>query len=161
MSDLINKENLQNELLLIQNYRDELIQIIKHGRIVRRNKLDGLKEWKIIRKNIEEKKEYTHIIFINTSVFNIEQITTNCYDDWLNFTFDGIKFDTTTEHMHFFSQLFRIPHIVGDQMSYVKLAQIAYNIGQMITCIEEYEYDTNVLEIIKKYDLVNIFKYVK
>lgn len=50
---------------------------------------------------------------------------------------------------HFFIQLFRIPHLNPNNLPFIKLMQIAFNIGQFMACFKDYP------EIIQNYFVIN------
>lgn len=58
---------------------------------------------------------------------------------------------------HFVVQLFRIPMMCNFQLPYVKLMQIAYNIGQALAHFEEYEPIVKAFFVTNSLDDLEIF----
>lgn len=122
-------------------------KVIEYGKYVRENNLNGLKAWTDIKglfesqitcpqwnitRNIEGKK-----------TFNIDEIYLYVYNDLGMRGEDADDDKTTTEsHLawekkHFLLQLIRIiKNIPGNEFNFLRLAQIAYNIGQISVYID-------------------------
>lgn len=123
---------------------EELFQsIIEYGRLVRANKLDGLESWNNIKGLFSNKttcseskwKIVRTIDGIDTS--DIEKIYDYVHDE---LGMDGDDLDDKSNHdlwskKHFFLQLIRIVKN-NPTFSLVRLAQIAYNIGQLSNHID-------------------------
>ncbi len=118
---------------------EELFQsVIEYGRLVRANKLDGLKLWEDIKGLFSDKttcsgaqwKIVRTINGVDTS--DIHKIYNYVYNE---LGMDGEDSDDKSDHdlwskKHFFLQLIRIVK-KNPTFSLVRLAQIAYNIGQL------------------------------
>lgn len=116
-------------------------KVIEYGRLVRSNKLDGLKAWNDIKGFFESQidcSQWNVVRKINDSnISNIQSIYDYVHRD---LGMDGDDFDDKSDHdtwskKHFFLQLVRIIKNNPDY-SFVRLAQIAYNIGQLSNHID-------------------------
>ncbi len=116
-------------------------KVIEYGRLVRANGLDGLKAWNDIKGLFESQiacRKWNIVRTINgQDVSDIQSIYDYVHGD---LGMDGDDTDDKSDHhlwskKHFFLQLIRIIKNNPDY-SFVRLAQIAYNIGQLSNHID-------------------------
>lgn len=116
-------------------------KVIEYGRLVRANGLDGLKAWNDIKGLFESQiacRQWNIVRTINgQDVSDIQSIYDYVHGD---LGMDGDDSDDKSDHnlwskKHFFLQLIRIIKNNPDY-SFVRLAQIAYNIGQLSNHID-------------------------
>jgi hypothetical protein len=118
---------------------EELFNLIKnYGYIIRKNNLNGLTNWnemKDILSNISCNCLSWNINLVNLDKKNITSISDayNYVHDYLDMKGEDDqteKCNPNWEKFHFFLQLVRIPYNNPD-CNLVRLAQIAYNLGQL------------------------------
>lgn len=116
-------------------------KVIEYGRLVRANKLDGLKAWNDIKGLFESQiacREWNIVRTIKgADTSDIQSIYDYVHGD---LGMNGDDSDDKSNHdvwskKHFFLQLIRIIKNNPDY-SFVRLAQIAYNIGQLSNHID-------------------------
>lgn len=142
--------------------RDIWARLIDIGYNVRKTKTNGLASWQIY------KNEYSQ--YGNTKIplrpefvdfvkkLNYGVITEDHTDVILNIA--GFQLDNQIESEHFFIQHFRIPIMENFELSFVKIAQLAYNIGQ-IRAVMEFEkyYNPEIVQFYVKHKLDDIVTY--
>lgn len=149
---------MSNTLISIWN---ELISI---GYNIRKNKLNGLTEWqpykstyqsKIIEdcKFLKIRREFTEFTkSLNYSYSDEEHI------DALLIV-NNSSVDNKVEKDHFIIQHFRLPMLMNYNMNVVKIAQMAYNIGQAKFEMENENYSNDIMDFYKMHKLDNFYTY--
>lgn len=145
---------------------EELFELIKnYGFIIRKNNLDGLASWNELKAFLStiscEKLEWTIEIVKN------DDDTTFCLQNAYNYVHDtlGMKGEETDpkdenwEKFHFFLQLVRIPK--NNKCDLVRLAQIAYNLGQLSAVYDDAVYTIFVKQFYDKNKLDKLRTYTK
>ncbi len=121
---------------------EEIFQkVIEYGRIVRANGLDGLKSWNNIKGLFTNQLNCGKWKIVRT----IKGTDTSDINEIFNYVHDelgmyGDETDDNSNHdlwskRHFYLQLIRII-LKNKDFSFVRLAQIAYNIGQLSNHLE-------------------------
>lgn len=143
-------------------------EIQNYGYNVRKNNLDGLKDWQ------EPKAKYSKFyiagredgIIMNNNFHNIEnkiqyiigQDTKDHQDVIVKI--DNIELDNRIDKYHFFIQHFRIPKLENYKLSVLKLLQIAYNSGQFKADAEANKHDKKVIDFYYDNDLDKITTFI-
>ena len=138
-------------------------RMIDIGYNVWKTKANGLASWQI------HKEEYSRhhntkiplrpefIDFVKGLDYNVN--TEDHSDVILNI--EGFQLDNRIETEHFFIQHFRIPIMENYGLSLVKIAQLAYNIGQARAVMElENNYGPKLVEFYNKHKLDDITIYI-
>jgi hypothetical protein len=137
-------------------------RMIDMGYNTRKTKANGLAIWQI------HKAEYSR--HSNTKIplnpafidfvkkLNYRVTTEDHTDVILNIV--GFQLDNRIETEHFFIQHFRIPIMENFELSFVKIAQLAYNIGQARAVMElEKYYNPELVQFYVKHKLDDIMTY--
>uniref|UniRef100_A0A6C0EFP6 Uncharacterized protein n=1 Tax=viral metagenome TaxID=1070528 RepID=A0A6C0EFP6_9ZZZZ len=134
---------------------------INYGTYVRKNKLNGLESWQLLKKMFGTvNKSY------DLNLENLEELRKKVdykeigkEDENAKLTVDGTEMSNDIEHDHFFVQLFRLPKVNNKdgKLQFLKLMQIAYNIGQF----KAENYDKSVAHFFKKHKMRKLRTYVK
>lgn len=125
----------------MENINNIFQKVIQYGTLVRSSKLDGLKAWNDIKPLFD--KQITCVDwYISRKINDIETQNIQEIYDYVheNLNMKGDEIDDTSNHelwekQHFFLQLIRIIKN-NPKFSFVRLAQIAYNIGQLSIYID-------------------------
>lgn len=144
------------------------LNMIDVGYNIRKSRADGQAAWQ------PYKNKYANYVFENgdrsiplkASFLDKIRGVNYKFTDWQDETdatliISGIVLDNRIETHHFIIQHFRIPSLEKCDLSVVKIAQLAYNIGQAKAVIEcEKVYDPQILEFYKKNHLNEITTYI-
>lgn len=154
-----------------------------YGRYIRNNNIDGLDSWNAIKSFIQKPEQKIGLNELNKIIGNDWSIkiklpngeTTDLnkiyeYVHGENSTQLGIYGETdddklkslehkTWEQYHFFLQLIRIP--VNSSLNLIKLLQIAYNLGQLSTCLNENNFSMKAINYFHLNNLNEIDSYIK
>lgn len=153
-----------------------------YGRYVRLNKFDGLEYWNRIKNFIQRPEQKIGLDMLNEILgkeWDIEvKINSNLVSD-INEIYeyvhgnddaqlkilgeeeDAKSLDSKVwEQNHFFLQLIRIPK--NNDLSLLRLLQIAYNLGQLSTCLKKkWAFDDAAIEYFESNNLNNMESYIK
>lgn len=151
------------------------IMMFNEGYNVRKSVKDGYEEWQPFKKAYENYKitGYEDGIKIRTGIRHFAailgydkkddthdnaQLTIRVHTPGVEPLIVGNKGPT-----HFFVQLFRIPEMFNYKLSYVKLAQLAYNAGQARAVIdhEKNVYDDRIEGLYTQYKLDKVETFVE
>lgn len=125
----------------MEDLYDIFLTVIDYGKIIREKHLDGLKAWNDIKplfaKQVECGKWNINIKIGETIVSDIKTIYDYVHDE---LGMKGDENDDNSNHelwekQHFFLQLIRIIKN-NPEFSFIRLMQIAYNIGQLSNYIQ-------------------------
>jgi hypothetical protein len=127
--------------------------VVEAGYNVRKSKCNGQNMWQPF-KNLYSKyqvKDQAKIIVNNSIDDLIKQINYVKNEDDsdhlnVNITVKNLLFENKIEIHHFIIQHFRIPLMEKNELSLVKLLQIAYNVGQAQSELENKTYDEHIIE---------------
>ena len=143
-------------------------EMVDAGYNVRKARLDGLASWQ------PYKEKYSKYVSANGDikiplrpdfvefVKKLDYRTIDAKDQSdATLTVNGVVLDNKTETDHFIIQHFRIPIMENYNLSIVKLAQLAYNIGQFSAATEfENAYGPQVVDFYVENNLSCLAKYV-
>lgn len=114
---------------------------VHYGINVRSNGKDGLASWQEKKKEIKD--DYPELkfdcLFLKELVLNASALREKYNED---------QYETQSEKepFHFFLQLFNIPEKCDYKLSYVKLCQYAYNVGQFVAERSKKTYPEDIIE---------------
>lgn len=146
---------------------EELFNLIKnYGYIVRTNNLDGLASWNEM-KTLLVSIRCEGLIW-NINLINLNQESINGIENAYNYVRNtlGMKGEDTDpkgpnwEKFHFYLQLVRIPYNNPD-CNLVRLAQVAYNLGQLSAVYEDAVYSPDVKRFYSMNNLDKTSAYTK
>ncbi len=146
---------------------EELFNLIKnYGYIVRKNNLNGLASWNEIKTLLVSIK--CERLIWNINIKNLDRESITGIENAYNYVHDtlGMKGEDTDtngpnwEKFHFFLQLVRIPYNNPD-CNLVRLAQIAYNLGQLSAVYDDAVYTPNVKQFYTINNLDKMSAYTK
>lgn len=145
-----------------KNLKQIWSETINYGYKVNKNKQNGLESWQplkskfskyILENNTNIPLKQNFISFVNS--LNYKYNDTMDQNDVI-LTIGNSVLDNKIEKFHFIIQHFRIPMLEKFNLSIVKFAQLAYNIGQAKATLERGEYDDNIKKFYQQYKLDNI-----
>jgi hypothetical protein len=143
------------------NLNDNFNESLLFGFDIRKNNEDGKTGWRKIEEKYLSSDGYIDLSENYKNILNSINIT---YSDEqlrdLKLSFDDIVISNSVESEHFIIQIFRIPILYKNILPYVKFMQIAYNIGQMIACMNENMYSQKIVNFIKKNKLLDIETFI-
>lgn len=143
------------------NIHDNFNESLLFGLDIRKNNKDGKLGWREIEEKYLSSQHYIHLSENYKNILNSINIT---YSDEqlrdLKLSFDDVIISNSLESEHFIIQIFRIPILYKNILPYVKFMQIAYNIGNLIGCMNENMYSQKIVNFIKKNKLLDIETFI-
>ena len=136
---------------------EELFNLVKnYGYIVRTNNLDGLTSWNEMKTLLSKICE---CLTWSINIINLNEEPISSIKDSYNYVHDTLgmrgeedekECNLNWEKFHFFLQLVRIPK--NNECNLVRLAQIAYNLGQLSAV---YDDDSVYTSTVKRFYTIN------
>lgn len=135
--------------------------MINIGEHVKYGSIDGLTVWR------SQREHFSNISTIfdirNSKIYTlhhlVKYIGSGAEHENASINIKGIEMKYGgTNIEHFFVQLFRIPVMFNFRIPYIKLMQIAYNISQLKSHLDDY--DSNIVEFFVKYKLDHLSTFV-
>lgn len=118
---------------------------LSYGYFVRKYNKSGLEQWQAVKQYLSDAvfRDSPQGLSINpkikTIICNHYKLNQDKIDhNDVEFVIDNVTMKNSIELHHFFIQHFRIPAL-NENLSVLKFAQIAYNAGQFLASIEQYD----------------------
>ena len=162
---MLKMQNGGNKGMPFYKLKEKFNEIIEYGKKTRSNKENGFDNWQKVKSSYSDEIKHKRSEIIEDLMIKANYKYKDNDQKYSEVTINGINIknmvdDKLVEVNHFLVQLFRIPNLSGNEMSELKILQVAYNIGQYQAELYNNTYDEAITSFFVENGMSNIETYI-